>query len=199
MKILIFDTETTNLIPKNAKLPDDYEKYPHIVQIAWLVQDERALKLFEGNYIIRPVGYTIPQESTDIHRITTQGAIKTGVSLKYVLRHLISDVQNCDLMVGHNIGFDIDIIKANLLKLEVPTDKINKIIDDKPKLCTMKETTNYCNLPSPYGPYPKYPKLEELHKKLFKEEMAGCHDASVDVQFTAKCFYELIKLNIIKL
>jgi len=58
-------------------------------------------------------------------------------------------------------------------------------------------STIYCNIPSPYGDKPKYPRLAELHRKLFNEEMLDAHDAWVDVAFTAKCYYELIKRNVL--
>ena len=193
MKILFFDTETTGLPPKYSNLSADYDSYPYLVQVAWLVQDEHQYKLFEGNHIIRPVGYTIPSESVAIHKITNECAEKAGVSIKYVIKHLISDIQSADLIVGHNLDFDLDMIRANILKLKVDLSKIDKIINEKNKLCTMKATTNFCNLPSAYGDKPKFPKLEELHKILFNEEMLNAHDAWVDVAFTAKCYYELIK------
>jgi DNA polymerase-3 subunit epsilon len=53
----------------------------------------------------------------------------------------------------------------------------------------MDSTTNFCTLPGPYG-Y-KWPKLEELHYKLFNTTFTGAHNAAMDIEMTAKCFWEL--------
>ena len=43
----------------------------------------------------------------------------------------------------------------------------------------------------------KWPKLTELHVKLFGEAFAEAHNASADVEATARCFLELIRLGVI--
>jgi len=59
----------------------------------------------------------------------------------------------------------------------------------------MQESTNLCKLPGPRG-Y-KFPKLEELHKVLFGCNFEGAHDALDDIKATERCFWELVKRNII--
>ena len=61
----------------------------------------------------------------------------------------------------------------------------------------MQQTINFCQISGNYG-Y-KYPKLTELYKKLFNSTFDEAHDASVDIEATFKCFYELIKNQVIKL
>jgi hypothetical protein len=39
----------------------------------------------------------------------------------------------------------------------------------------------------------------ELHRKLFGCDFEGAHDASFDVAATAKCFWELVRLGVIKI
>ena len=59
----------------------------------------------------------------------------------------------------------------------------------------MKETVDFCALePKMYGTF-KYPKLEELHIKLFGEGMVNAHDAEVDTDYLAKCFFELVRIG----
>ncbi len=65
----------------------------------------------------------------------------------------------------------------------------------KRKLCTMKVSTDYCRIPGPYG-Y-KWPKLSELHIKLFGRDFDEAHDASVDINATEKCFWEMRKSGLI--
>ena len=59
----------------------------------------------------------------------------------------------------------------------------------------MQSSTDYCRLSGPYG-Y-KWPKLSELHIKLFGEDFDEAHDASVDIEATMNCFFELKRLGVI--
>ena len=60
----------------------------------------------------------------------------------------------------------------------------------------MKETIDFCALgPKKYGSY-KYPRLEELHMKLFGMGMVDAHDAQVDTDYLAKCFFELVRIGV---
>src|SRR5690606_8051357 len=43
----------------------------------------------------------------------------------------------------------------------------------------------------------KWPKLEELYQKLFNEKFEEAHNAAADVVATTRCFFELIRLNVI--
>ena len=72
-------------------------------------------------------------------------------------------------------------------------------LTSKQKFCTMKNphVINYCAIPPlRYGSY-KWPKLSELHYKLFGSDFEEAHNASVDIQATSRCFFELKKLKII--
>jgi hypothetical protein len=57
----------------------------------------------------------------------------------------------------------------------------------------MEKTTNFCAIQGPYG-Y-KWPKLSELYFKLFQSNFEEAHNAAADIKATAKCFWELKKLN----
>lgn len=41
-----------------------------MVQIAWVLTDDEGAALETYAAIIRPDGYTIPREASDIHRVT---------------------------------------------------------------------------------------------------------------------------------
>jgi DNA polymerase III subunit epsilon len=185
---LFFDTETTGL-PKNWKSPvTDLNNWPRMVQLAYLLYDKHGNKIFEGDYIIKPEGFIIPSDASRVHRITTERAIKEGLSLLKVLSVFQSLVDQAEYLVAHNMSFDEKIIGAELLRSKMPNS-----IEDKSKICTMRNTTNFCAIDGPYG-Y-KWPKLSELHYKLFKTNFEESHNAAVDINATAKCFWELRKLG----
>lgn len=190
---LIFDTETTGL-PRDYKAPvSDSENWPRMVQLAWQLHDETG-KLFSAkNYIIKPVGFDIPIAVANVHGITTERALKDGVDLKFVLEEFLNDLQKTHYNVGHNVEFDINIVGAEFYRLSLANDLANK-----PLLDTMKSSVNFCAIPGGRGGGFKYPKLTDLHIKLFNKGFGDAHDAAYDVDATARCFFELLKLKVIQ-
>ena len=185
---LFFDTETTGL-PKNWKAPlTDLSNWPRLVQLAYLLYDENGNKISGTDYIIKPEGFTIPTEATRIHGISTERAIREGIALQTVLQDFQSLINQAEYLVAHNMSFDEKIVGAELLR-----NKMQDITSTKRKICTMQSTTNFCALNGPYG-Y-KYPKLSELHYKLFRTGFEEAHNAAVDINVTAKCFWELRRLG----
>lgn len=189
---LFFDTETTGL-PRNWKAPvSDLNNWPRLVQIAWLLYDRDGRQISGNDCIIQPDGFTIPPDATRIHGISTEHALREGVSLTDVLNDFHNLVSQADYLVGHNISFDEKIVGAEFLRKNMANS-----LATKNKICTMEKSTNYCKLEGPYG-Y-KWPKLSELHYKLFKKGFEEAHNAAVDINATAKCFWELKRIGVIPL
>lgn len=181
---LFFDTETTGL-PISWKAPiTDLNNWPRLVQLAYILFDEDGNKIEENDFIIKPIGFTIPKESSLIHGITTEKAIEKGHSIEYVLNVFYNLIEKSHFLVAHNISFDEKIMGSEFLR-----NNFENLIERKEKICTMEKTTNFCKLEGPYG-Y-KWPKLSELHNKLFGFDFEEAHNASVDIKATAKCFWEL--------
>ena len=82
---LFFDTETAGL-PRNWKLSHlNYDNWPRLVQIAWIQYDEQGNEIDSQDYIIKPVGFKIPERTAAIHGISTARALREGVDLVPVL------------------------------------------------------------------------------------------------------------------
>jgi len=189
---LIFDTETTGL-PKNWKAPlTDFDNWPRMVQLAWQIHDNKGRLIAVKNYIIKPEGFDIPYNAEKIHGISTQRAQRLGIDLKLVLNEFITDVENSQFVVGHNVEFDNNIVGSELLRKQM-----DNILSDFPCLDTMKLSVDYCQILGGRGGRFKYPSLTDLHKKLFGESFAEAHNASADVEATTRCFLELIRLEVI--
>ena len=187
---LFFDTETTG-IPGNWNAPlSDIDNWPRLVQIAWLQYDNKGRELSERSYIIKPEGFTIPHNASQIHGISTEQAEREGVALKKVLEEFSGLIDESTFLVAHNMGFDEKIIGAEFLR-----EGIRNSLFQTERICTMKASTDYCKLPGNYG-Y-KWPKLSELHFKLFDDEFREAHNATVDIAACAKCFWELKRRGII--
>ena len=189
--ILFFDTETTG-VPKNYNAPSsDLENWScRLVQIAWILTSDNGTTLSQGNFIIKPEGFEIPQAATDVHGITTETALEVGEDLKKVMYYFLGAAKCADVIVGHNISYDMHVAGAELIRTW-GKDYIESI----PTICTMKSSIEFCAIPGKYGN--KFPKLQELHKKLFGSEFDDAHDAMADILATQKCFYELVDKQII--
>ena len=181
---LFYDTETTGM-PKNWKAPlSDSKNWPRMVQIAWMLFDEKGNEIQEADYIIQPEGYTIPYNVVRVHGISTEIARAKGVDLKFVLEEFSKSVRQAQVIIAHNISFDEKIVGAEFFR-----KKMDDVFFMKQSFCTMKNTTHICKIPSQRG-Y-KWPSLNELHKYLFGKSFENQHNALADIQATAKCFWAM--------
>lgn len=186
---LFFDTETIGL-PKNWKAPvRDLNNWPRVIQLAYLLYSLDGKLIEEGNYLIKPEGFKIPVESIAVHGITNERAEKEGEQLSVVLKKFYEEANNAEFLVAHNMSFDEKVLGAEFLRIGMKNPFLKK-----KKICTMIETTDFCRIKGKYGKY-KWPSLSILHKKLFDADFEDAHDAKVDTQILAKCFWELKRLG----
>lgn len=187
---LFFDTETTGL-PINWKAPvQNVNNWPRMVQIAWLLYDASRNRIDEKDFVIKPEGFSIPDDATRVHGISTEYAMDKGQDLDFVLKLFAEQIETAGMLVAHNMSFDEKIVGAEFFRKNIP----NKLFQTN-RICTMKESTDYCQIPGHYG-Y-KWPKLSELHIELFGEDFEEAHNATVDINATAKCFWKMKELEII--
>lgn len=187
---LFFDTETTG-IPRNWKAPiTDFSNWPRVVQLAWILYDANGNFINKKEHIIKPEGFTIPVEASNVHGITTAYAMENGEPLENVLLKFEEQCINSTYLVAHNIKFDSNVLGCEFLRLlsRNPISELNY-------LCTMESSVDYCKIDGKYG-Y-KWPKLSELHIKLFGEDFEGAHNALADIEATAKCFWKLRNLKLL--
>ncbi|WP_263787564.1 3'-5' exonuclease [Salinibacter grassmerensis] len=194
MRYLFFDTETTGLLPKPKPPVTDTDKWPRVVQIAWSHLSIDPYSIDRSlSYIIRPDGFTIPQDAAAVHGITTERAEAEGYPRGEVLEAFSKAVSASDVLVAHSMSFDRPVVRAELVRLGIPD-----VLQDATTLCTKKASTDYCKIPFPNGGYGyKWPSLQELHEKLFRSGFDDAHDAGTDVKAGARCFLELSRRGII--
>lgn len=188
---LIIDSETTGL-PKNWKAPvSDLDNWPRVIQLAWALYDKSGSQIESMIHLIRPEGFTIPEEAQRVHHISTAQALSEGRSLAEILQALSDSTAKASILIAHNVKFDERVISAEYLRL-----KLAPPFSDKMRICTMEQSASFCQIPGPYGF--KWPTLSQLHRKLFGSEYEEAHDAGADVAACARCFFELKKLGVIK-
>ena len=179
---LFFDTETTGFPPGGPNV--------HMCQLAWILQSDTAQSLAHGNFLIRPEGWTIPEEVAKIHGITTARVNTEGFPVGEVLSLFTACTYMPVRLVAHNIAFDTKILAAEFERLGW-----ENTLQGKETLCTMQSSTALCALPRAGGGGFKRPKLQELHMKLFGCGFDNAHNTLYDIKATAKCFWELRRMG----
>ena len=190
MIICIYDTETTGLLPKNLQLnANNSNKFPHTVQLSWILYDTITLERRENDFIVKcPV--SIPDESTKIHGITNDISYN-GYDISEALDFFLDDVKNSDLIVGFNLQYDLSIIEIELFRLNM-FDEINMLFS-KQIYDVMLKCVNICKISGKYGGY-KYPKLSEAYFHFFKKDFQNQHDALGDVIATMDIYKKINKI-----
>ncbi len=189
---LVFDTKTTGLPVNWREGMDLYENWPFLVQLAWVLFDNKGKEMLAEEHIIKPERYTIPYEATKIHGITNEKAIEEGLDIKDVLKIFYKALKQTKYLVAHNLDYDINVYKAACYRAKEKMGVMNKH-----HICTMLNSTEYCRLPGVIG-Y-KWPKLTELYDKLFQKPLIQTQSSLSNVKATAKCFFELKRIGIITL
>ena len=196
-KILFFDTETSGFIRK-ALSPDDPEQ-AWCIQIGALLATEEE-QLDELNLLIKPVGRYMHPKAEEIHGISIEYAEENGLPEVEVAEKFGLLLRQADKIVCHNYDFDwkyvVHMMERNVDNLS--DEARSAFYLDLPSQCTMKDkaVVKFCNLKNKAN-RPKWPKLIELHDILFDESFDGAHDAFADITATARCYFELVKLNVI--
>ena len=194
--VLFFDTETTGIPERSWEWHTDFDKYPHVVQMAWL----HGCKV--ETHIIRPDGWEIQQETVDVHGITTEYALEHGEPFASVVDMFIQDCHDAGLICGHNIHFDTSIIKANILRelgreYYDANDVENALYKGK-RIDTMRPTMKWVDARRANGAV-KFPNLSELYSRCFPGETFPAHDALEDVKAVAKCLPVIVGLGLVEL
>lgn len=188
MKRIYFDTETTGF-PAKAGTPLD--KCPFVCQLAAILVDDEHGEVASLNTIIKPAGWTIPDDVAAIHGITTAKAEAFGIPARVAFAAFSQLCRVADQAVAHNIGFDLKFVSY-----EVERAGAENVILSKPHFCTMEATTDLCKIPGKYGKW-KWPKLIEAHQFLFGVGFDGAHDALVDVRACYRVHKHLLENQLI--
>ena len=197
MRVLIFDTETTGLPPRNTPT-NQTDKWPHIVQLSWVIYNDETKQVEEEKDNIISLGTHIPisPESTAIHGITSEISRARGVHIEVALFDFKHAANRCGKMVAHNLEFD-----KNMLLVEFYRARMFHTVFAPVEYCTMKEGTPICKLVKTWDDgrtSPKYPKLVELYYTLFGADAPapdGLHNAKVDVDVCMKCYVKMMEMT----
>ncbi|MFT6485430.1 MAG: DNA polymerase elongation subunit (family B), partial [Neolewinella sp.] len=168
MRALLFlDTETTGLDTGKDRI----------------VQLSTRLVLPTGsqdyNQLVRPQNSAIPDTTTKIHRSANQVANLRGTSITQVLEELSRQIDQADIIIGHNVEYDIAIIIAEAkrsgyhdLVATLTHPKFGLDAGRRAAICTQRLAADYFRF---LGESPSLidTKLITVYQRLFQEELNG--------------------------
>lgn len=184
-KRLFLDLETSGLPMERNVHYSVYDNFPHIVQLGYEYYVGKELKERRKELISCE---RIDAGATRVHGITAEMSQQEGRMEREVLEEIYEIIKETDIVIAHNIEFDMNILYANFVRNDFDTE----CIDNVSTYCTMLKGINICQLPGRFDDY-KYPKLTELYKELFSKEVKEKHDALYDVKLMRRCYLEIIR------
>jgi DNA polymerase-3 subunit epsilon len=202
--VLVFDVETTGLIPKGEPTID---LCPYILQLSFIVFniESNAIEQTYNTYINVPSKVKILPEIEKLTGIT-RSKCNSGVVVTEALNVLYDAYIRCGKIVAHNIEFDSKMVRVELARN--PGRKTRHLCDllntgyeqanQMERYCTMAKSIDLCNIVvdmidkkgQPYQ-YKKFPKLSELHQKLFGTIPENLHDSMVDTMACLRCYMKM--------
>tara|TARA_Y100000310_G_C20463774_1_gene706618 strand:+ start:355 stop:888 length:534 start_codon:yes stop_codon:yes gene_type:complete len=171
VKTLIFDTETTALVP-NSLIDEKHQ--PHVTEFYGHVINEKGKQLHELTFLCNP-GVKIPDKVVRITGITDE-LLKDEPSFAAFDDMVVALIDQADEVVAHNLSYDMFVIDTELKRLGKAARWPLK------RLCTVEETEWFKGFRLNLG---------TLHEHLFGEPFKGAHRAKGDVDALTKCFLEL--------
>jgi DNA polymerase III alpha subunit (gram-positive type) len=173
--IMVADTETTGITNTDV-----------IIQMSFVMYNmDSKMVVKEYNEYIK-ITRDVPPFITNLTGITKDKLNTVGIPISKCLETFVDYYNSCDLIVGHNIKFDLTKINEELIRLKNPPLGTKKTYD------TMLIGTNIAKIPkNNYKNQYKWPKLEELYRHLFNKEPIGLHDSANDIKFTLECYLKM--------
>jgi len=198
--ILAYDTETSGLTLFSQ--PSTHQDQPRITQLAAkLIVEETREVLGSMNCIIKPDGWTIPEDLQKLTGITMERAHQFGVPIARALHLFIDLWSGADERVAHNEGFDMRMMRIELVRH--PHFSTEAVGDTPfadfwkaaPSYCTAANSTSILNLPptpkmiAARRNHPKTPNLGEAYEFFTGRKLEGAHNAMIDVDACIEVYY----------
>lgn len=189
-----YDTETTGL-PLFSE-PSEDPRQPHIVQLgAVLVDLDTREQIASLDVIIRPDGWTIPDDVAAVHGITTERALAVGIPESLAVEMFMALHAVAGTRIAHNESFDARILRIALMRFD--TVEVADAWKAGMAECTARLATPICALPPTERMkavgrhHHKTPNLGEAYRHFTGAELQNAHSAMADVQACIEVFFAI--------
>jgi len=182
MKIIILDTETTALTMGSIA---EAHKQPRIVEIGAIVITRHGEA--EVSQLINP-GCHISEDATKITGIKDEDVVHKP-TLDVYLPAMAVWYSGADLVVGHNVGFDLDVLRYELRRLGFEKAPWR---EPKDVICTAAEYQHVFGFK---------PRMIDMYPRIMGEELKQTHRALDDCKALYNClkkdrFFQKIGVHI---
>ncbi|PWF25015.1 3'-5' exonuclease [Corticimicrobacter populi] len=191
---LAYDTETTGL-PLFSE-PSEDPRQPHIVQLAAALVDLDTRKTVSSiDVIIRPDGWGIPSDVSEVHGITTEIAMDLGIPEKDALAMFMA-LWDGRTRIAHNESFDARIIRIAQHRFGYADEVMESWKSGKAE-CTARLSTPIVKCPptakmrAAGRNHFKTPNLAEAYRHFTGQELQNTHNAMADVQGCLAVYFAL--------
>lgn len=192
-RVFAFDTETTGKVDFQA----DYKapKQPDLIQLGFklisMENDGKYETLYEVGVLVDTSNldpkrmWAIEPEAQNVHGISAEMVHDFGINPARAMDSFCKWMGHSDVIIAHNIQFDIRIMQTFAYRSQYSPG----LFEDRPRYCTMTNSTNICKIPHPRGYGFKWPSLKEAYGMLVKPEGFGnAHNALADVNACIEVF-----------
>lgn len=189
-KIIVFvDTETTGLPDKTIYgkyvTPRDKDAYRNarLISLSYIITDDNGEIIQEPkDYIIKPSGFIIPEDSAKLTGITTDIAKKKGRYVNGVIDEFECDIHkfNVTHFISHNVIFDKNILQNNALRRKWIYDSLLLHLEQNMEYECTSILTNY-------------KKLEDCVREILKKEPNNLHKSLDDMLYCKDIYFKLTK------
>lgn len=194
MKLAMFyDTETTGLPLFDQ--PSEDPRQPHIVQLGACLVDLDVKKVVSQiDVVVKPEGWTIPEEVTAIHGISTEFAGDVGIPEKSAVEMLLDFWAFERLRIGHNEQFDARIIRIACMR---HVHSVSDSWKSGKAHCTQLLSTPILKLPptermrAANRSHYKSANLREAYKHFTGRELENAHSAMADVRACMEVYFSI--------
>lgn len=187
--VIVFDTETTGLLPKNMKqiniwklTDEELLNFPYITQISAVVYDIANLKIKEvfNTYVQLPEDVVIPDIVTELTGVTREHC-NSGIPIKEALKKFREMWKPCSFIAAQNIWFDSKMVKIEFKRNHIYCEIFKNY---ESMQCTMLRGMRYFDN--------RWVKLSYMYEQFFGPlPDAPLHNSLVDTILALRCYLKI--------
>lgn len=173
MLLGVIDTETTGIV-RDYRSPDA----PYLASVTAIIYDTEAARVQASfNTMIQPDGWEMPPEAGAVNGLDDETLALYGLPVHIVLPIVVELFRPTDVLVGHNIAFDVKMLASALYRQDL-LDELDEMLG-KEVYCTMRESKDLVQATNARG-HLKLPKLTEAYEFFFERPLDNSHSANAD-------------------
>lgn len=203
--VLALDTETDGLPPggehraSRAVLDTGVERperWPRVLQIAWVVLSRRGDIVARRNAYIQPIDMSpLNKHACAVHGISMELLKERGENGRVVLEELDVDMRRARLCAAHNAAFDFSMLAAEAQRRGL-----------RPPMCGGDIFRRVCTMSVWEHKFRRRLRLRALYSRLYAEKKefvsllvpdGSYHDALVDAECAARCARRMCAMGLL--